>query len=37
MPGATETATVMFTDLVGSAELAERLGPQGATDLESES
>jgi len=31
--GTTKTVTVMFTDLVGSTELAERLGPAAATRL----
>ena len=33
MKGTTKTVTVMFTDLVGSTELAERLGPAAATRL----
>jgi class 3 adenylate cyclase len=31
--GTTKTVTVMFTDLVGSTELAERVGPAAATRL----
>ena len=33
MRGAAKTATIMFTDLAGSTELGERLGPKGAAEV----
>jgi class 3 adenylate cyclase len=33
MRGTSRTSTVIFTDLVGSTRLAERLGPSGAIEV----